>query len=62
LALAEKMGIESRLIAPTTATAKGVQIAFKPRYSGLGMKRTTELSGLKPQPLADVVDDLLVED
>jgi dTDP-4-dehydrorhamnose reductase len=60
-ALAGKMGIDSHLIAPTTATAKGVHIAFKPCYSGLSMKRTTELSGLKPQTLADVIDDLLSE-
>jgi len=61
-ALAKKMGVDPRLIVPTTATAKGVHIAFKPSYSGLGMKRTTELSGISPQPLAGVVEDLLMED
>lgn len=60
-ALAGKMGVDPRLIAPTTATAKGVHIAFKPTYSGLGMTRTTELSGIRPQKLADVLDDLLAE-
>lgn len=57
--LADKSGIDRRLIAPTTATEKGVNILFKPRYSGIGMRRTTELTGLAPQPLADVVDDLI---
>lgn len=60
-ALAGKMGVDPGLIAPTTATAKGVHIAFKPTYSGLGMTRTTELSGIQPQKLADVLDDLLAE-
>lgn len=60
-ALAGKMGVDPGLIAPTTATAKGVHIAFKPTYSGLGMTRTTELSGIPPQKLADVLDDLLAE-
>jgi dTDP-4-dehydrorhamnose reductase len=56
--LARRLGVDSRLIAPTTAEAKGVHIAFKPRYSGLGMRRTTELTGLTPQPIDDVVDEL----
>lgn len=57
-ALARKLNVDPGLIKPTTATAKGVHIAFKPTYSGLGMARTTELSGVKPQPLSDLVDDL----
>ena len=56
--LAGHMGIEPRLIEPTTAEAKGIHIAFKPRYSGLGMSRTTQLTGLKPQPIAEVARDL----
>ncbi|MGP1397579.1 MAG: sugar nucleotide-binding protein [Inquilinaceae bacterium] len=57
-ALARKLNVDLGLIEPTTATAKGIHIAFKPTYSGLGMTRTTELSGIKPQPLADLIDDL----
>jgi dTDP-4-dehydrorhamnose reductase len=57
--LADRSGIDRRLIAPTTATEKGVNILFKPRYSGIGMRRTTELTGLLPQSLADVIDDLV---
>lgn len=60
-ALAGKMGVDPRLISPTTATEKGIHIAYKPSYSGLGMQRTTELSGLRPQTLAEVVSDLLSE-
>ena len=56
--LAERLRVDPRLIAPTTAVAKGVNILFKPRYSGIGMRRTTERTGIKPQPLTDVVADL----
>jgi len=62
LALTNKMGIDKSLIDPTTATAKGIHIAYKPSYSGLGMQRTTELTGVKPQTLNDVVNDLLEQD
>ncbi len=58
-ALATAKGIDPRLIAATTATAKGIHIAYKPRFSGLGMKRTTALTGVHPQTLTDVVSDLL---
>jgi dTDP-4-dehydrorhamnose reductase len=59
--LATAKGIDLRLIAPTTATTKGIHIAYKPRFSGLGMQRTTVLTGVHPQTLADVVSDLLAE-
>jgi len=61
IALAERLKIDPTLISPTTAVEKGVNIPFKPRYSGLGMRRTTELSGIVPQTLAEVADDLLGE-
>ena len=56
--LARRLNIEPKLIAPTTAKEKGVSIPFMPRYSGIGMQRTMELSGIRPQPLEDVVSDL----
>jgi dTDP-4-dehydrorhamnose reductase len=56
--LAERLGADPRLVVPTTATEKGVHIAFKPRYSGLDMTRTTERTGLRPQTLAEVASDL----
>ena len=57
-ALGRVKGIDPRLIAPTTANAKGVHIAYKPRFSGLGMQRTTAMTGIHPQTLIDVVSDL----
>jgi dTDP-4-dehydrorhamnose reductase len=57
-AIARKLGVPPSLIEPTTSTEKGVHIAFKPTYSGIGMDRTTTLTGLTPQPLDQVLDDL----
>jgi len=56
--LASRMGLASDLINPTTAVAKGIHIPFKPRYSGLGMSRTTRLTGINPQTIAEVAGDL----
>lgn len=54
-----RLGIPHELITPTTSVAKGIHIPFLPRYSGLGMKRTTEHTGVKPQPFDELIDDLL---
>lgn len=58
LSLADKLSVDPRLIAPTTAAEKGVSIPFMPRYSGLGMQRTTKLTGITPQTLDQVTSDL----
>lgn len=60
-ALADRLGVDRSLIRPTTATEKGIHIAFKPRYSGLGMTRTTQLSGIEPQPFDALIDDLITD-
>lgn len=60
-ALARRLGISEALIEPTTATAKGVDIPFKPRFSGLGMSRTTRLTGIEPQSLNHLVEDLVAD-
>ena len=57
-AIARKLGFSPSLIQPTTSIEKGVHIAFRPTYSGIGMERTTALTGLKPQPLDQVLNDL----
>ena len=59
IALAKKLNVDPKLITPTTSMEKGIHIAFKPSFSGLGMKRTTELTGIKPQGINDVVDYLV---
>lgn len=58
-AMITRLGIPHELITPTTSVAKGIHIPFLPRYSGLGMKRTTEHTGVKPQPFDELIDDLL---
>jgi dTDP-4-dehydrorhamnose reductase len=60
-AFAQRFKVPPGQIVPTTSVEKGVNIPFKPRYSGLGMRRTGELSGLAPQPLADVLNDIAAE-
>lgn len=60
-ALAGKLGVSANAIQPTTAVERGINIPFKPRYSGLGMARTTQLSGVRPQPLDELVDDLVAD-
>lgn len=60
-ALAKRLGIAPELIRPTTATAKGIHIAFKPTYSGLGMTRTTALTGVEPQPFESMLDDIMAD-
>jgi dTDP-4-dehydrorhamnose reductase len=57
-ALARRLKIATTLINPTTSVARGIKIPFKPTYSGLGMTRTTKLSGVKPQRLDGLVDHL----
>lgn len=56
--IAKKMGVAQRLICSSTATACGIHIAFKPTYSGLGMLRTTQLTGIEPQKIDSVITDI----
>ncbi|MBO4223588.1 sugar nucleotide-binding protein [Bradyrhizobium neotropicale] len=58
-ALARRLGVDPTLIRPSTAVDKGVNIPFKPRFSGLGMARTTSLGGIQPQRLEQLIDDLI---
>jgi dTDP-4-dehydrorhamnose reductase len=60
-AVAARFGVQPELISPTTAVEKGVHIAFKPKYSGIGMKRTTALTGIEPMPLAELIEDLVAD-
>lgn len=57
--LAKEIGVDSSLITPTTAAEKGINIPFKPRFSGLGMLHTTKLTGIKPQTIQEVAKDLV---
>jgi len=59
--LANRFGVDASLIRPSTAVEKGIHIPFKPTYSGLGMRRTTQLCGISPQPLDDLIEDLIAD-
>src|SRR5262249_34147959 len=59
--LAHRLEVDLSLIRPSTAVDKGIHIPFKPTYSGLGMRRTTELCGVLPQPLDSLVEDLITD-
>lgn len=59
LKLAAVAGVDPRLIEPTTSEKKGIHIPFKPRFSGIGMQKTSALTGLQPQTIDDVVLDLV---
>jgi dTDP-4-dehydrorhamnose reductase len=60
-ALAHRFDIAPDLIKPTTSVAKGISIVFQPRYSGLGMSRTTRLTGIEPQKIDQLVADVIAD-
>ena len=53
--------MDRKLIAPFTFVQMGVRALFAPKYSGMGMTRTTALTGLHPEPLDAVVKYLIDE-
>ncbi len=59
--LAEATGVDRKLVALTTFVQMGVRALFAPKYSGMGMTRTTALTGLHPEPL-DVVVKYLIDE
>jgi dTDP-4-dehydrorhamnose reductase len=59
--LARRLGISSALVRPTSATERGVKIAFKPTYSGIGMERTSRILNLNPQSFPSLVEELAEE-
>ena len=58
---ADSLGFKTIEIEPTTSVMMNVNIPFKPRYSGIGMERTTKLIGLKPQTLDELMVDLAAQ-
>ena len=58
---ADSLGFKMIEVEPTTSIKMNVNIPFKPRYSGIGMERTTKLIGLKPQTLEELMMDLATQ-
>jgi dTDP-4-dehydrorhamnose reductase len=61
-ALADAIGVNRSLIVPSSASEKGINILFKPRFSGLGMNKTTQITGIFPQSIREVIADLINEE
>lgn len=55
-ALADRIGVPASLIEPTTSLDMGVKVLYLPRYSGIGMGKTSQLTGVFPESLDSVVD------
>lgn len=56
--LAASLGWPAAVIR-TNSVTKGVSLRFRPRYSALGMQRTSQLLSLQPQPVTAVVAHLV---
>jgi dTDP-4-dehydrorhamnose reductase len=54
-ALAKKTGFPDSLIVPTTSLIKGINVLYLPKYSGIGMEKTSKLTGIAPESLDSVV-------
>jgi len=56
---AQALGPGADIVEPTTSAQAGVKLLFNPRHSALGTARTQRLTGIAPQSLDGVVEDLL---
>ena len=59
--LANALDFKCAQIEATTSIAKGVNIPFLPKYSGLGMQTTSKEFAIAPQPVSNLLDDLKAE-
>lgn len=57
--LCETLNKDQNFITPTTSVKCGVSIPFLPKYSGLGMKHTTNSLGIIPQSIHSVIADII---
>lgn len=56
--LADRWGYSKILVKPSNSDELGVNLLSNPRYSSLGMARTTMELGIRPQSLQDLVEEL----
>ena len=57
--MADRLHVAKSLVQPIAARDSAHDFAFRPRFSRLGMDRTTKLVGLLPQSPEAVVEDLV---
>ena len=59
--LYDELGISKNLINPIDSISMNIERFYFPKWSGLGMKVTSSLVGISPQPTQDVVRYLCAE-
>jgi dTDP-4-dehydrorhamnose reductase len=59
LEISSQMGAGPEAVVRTNSAAKGVSLRFRPSYSALGMRRTTELLGIERQSVREVASHLI---
>ncbi len=60
LRLVAAMGKPSTLVKSAMSAERGVTLVYRPACGGIAMDRTRELIGLRPEPLDDVINYLLL--
>ncbi len=57
--LARAIGADSTRVKATTLEAKKIEVLFRPRHPALGMVKTENLLGLRPEPLSHLIKNLV---
>jgi dTDP-4-dehydrorhamnose reductase len=57
--LAARLDVSESLVMPVAASERGVVPVFRPAHPALGMARTREVLGVSPQPLDQVITELV---
>lgn len=57
--LAVHMGVDPALVRPCRSTNARVKVLFRPEHPALGMKQTSKLLGIEPEPTAHLMDKLV---
>jgi len=60
--LAAAQGADEALVRPISSSESGTQVIFRPEFPGLGMRTTSKLLGVQPEPVDHVVRALLAHD
>ncbi len=57
--IASQLGVDTERVVRTNSVVKGVSLRFRPRFSALGMGRTTSLLDIAPQSIRGVAAELI---
>ena len=53
-------GLEESLVKSVSSEYMSADVLFRPRYSSLGMTRTQEILGIRPQTIENVMEHLII--